>query len=163
MKPSPLRVGRTFCRLEPGNSRRRRGGFVASRIAVLRILLVIACYFSSVRRRRQPKLAVLRTTQGCRRRLRHWRHDGKSIGPRHPAAPPTVEGRGLRVAAVVFRLLFTMRVVADRTCNYSPRLSATKTGGRAHGFEFSFRVAAVGTTRHIPYRIERELAFLRLR
>lgn len=27
----------------------------------------------------------------------------------------------------------------------------------------SFRVAAEGMTRHIPYRIERELAFLRLR
>jgi hypothetical protein len=33
--------------------------------------------------------------------------------------------------SIVFRLLFTMRVVADQACNYSPELSAKMTGGRA--------------------------------
>src|SRR6516162_3968519 len=96
-------------------------------------------------------------------RLSRWRHDGKPIGPRRPAALPTSKAQRMGMAPVVFRLLFTMRVVADRACNYSPRLSAKTPGGRAHGFEFSFRFAAVGMTRHIPYRIERELALLRLR
>src|SRR5262245_17323306 len=39
-----------------------------------------ACYlllFFSVRRRRQPKSAVPGTTQGCRWRLRYWKHKKK--------------------------------------------------------------------------------------
>jgi len=53
-----------------------------------------------------------------------------------------------------------MRVVADQGLQLQSKVEREMTGGSA---QFSYRFAALGMTRHIPYRIERELAFLRLR
>src|SRR6266478_5215400 len=125
MEAGPLPGGANVWSLEPGDWRRRCEDLLVLRIALsrhsdcYRIVIFLLPIGDDSRSRQFP-----RTIQGCRRRLKHWRHDRKSIGPRRPAALPTRKAQGLGGGRHCFRLSFTMRVVADRTCNYSPKLSA---------------------------------------
>ena len=118
--------------LARGHWRRRcgdllaRGSPVSPRFDCYLIVIFLGPVGDDSRSRQSP-----RTTQGCSRRLRHWRNEENRLSPRRSTALPTRstalptrKAQGLVAAAIVFRLLFTIRVVADRTCNYSPKLSA---------------------------------------
>src|SRR5262245_31404038 len=102
-----------------------RGDVLALRIAGF---LHFDCYliviFLGAHRRREPQSAALRTTPDCRRRLTSWRHRESRLGPARTCAAEKKKFHGLGGGRHCFSLWFTMRVVADRACNHSPKLSA---------------------------------------
>src|SRR5262249_15740860 len=106
-----------------------------------RILTVIALLFFSPHWRRQPKLAVPAHDPRLQHEAKALETRQEVDGPRRPAAPPTSKGQVVEMARGVFRLLFTMRVVGDRTRNYSPRLSAKADRGSAAGRRVTSRTA----------------------
>ena len=115
-----------------------------------------------------PKSAVPRTIQGCRRRLRYWRHKKKRLGPHPRLRDRQTRCKGRRGGRHCFRLILTMRVVADQGLQLQPKVEREddrrQRAKKAQAdLSSSSRSTAPGMTRHIPYRTERELAFLRLR
>jgi hypothetical protein len=167
-KTSPLRGGRNFGRsgrqLAPRGPSLRRGS------PSPRILTVISLLFFFSRWRRQPNSAIPARDPRLQKEakaLQTRREVDWTATPSRAADKKSSTGCG---ECGCFPLLFTMRVVADRACNYSPRLSARDAGGGAHqcqhilspSFQFAERQRSA-MTRYIPYRTERALAFLRLR
>jgi hypothetical protein len=76
--------------------------------------------------------------------------------------------KGRRGGRHCFRLFLTMRVVAVLGLQLQPKVEGEdnrrQRATKPHAdLSPSSRSAAPGMTRHIPYRTERELAFLRLR
>src|SRR5262249_45146917 len=76
-------------------------------------------------------------------RLTSWRHDGSRLGPARTCATEKTKVSWLGGGRHCFSLLFTMRAVADRACNHSPKLSAKgdrRRGAPAHAYlNASFR------------------------
>src|ERR1700745_3981192 len=96
------------------------------------ILTVVALLFSSPHWRRQPKPRVPGHNPRLQKETKVLEDTtGSRLGRDAPLRCRQTRRTGWGMAPIVFRLLFTMRVVADRTCNYSPRVSAKMTGGRA--------------------------------
>src|SRR5262249_44325652 len=98
---------------------------LALRIAGFPVFRLLShCYFSWARRRRELQAAALRTTPRLQEEANVLETRRKSIGPsahlRRREEKVSWLGDGRRC----FSLLFTMWVVADRTCNHSPKLSA---------------------------------------
>src|SRR5215813_10018934 len=113
-------VGRASPAMATATGTCLRCGSPVSRIStVISLLFFLGPVGDESRSRR-----TLRTTPDCRRKLTHWRHDGSRVGRGAHLRCREEELQGWGMAALVFRLLFTMRVVADRACNHSPKLSA---------------------------------------
>jgi hypothetical protein len=136
---------------------------IAPGIAVSRVLLVIACYFS------WGPLATT-TEAGSPGHDLRLQNEAKSLETRREAdwvatancaadKQGATDGDGSRC----FPLVIYNAGCSGSRLQLQPKVEREVARRQAHGFEFSFRFAAVGMTRHIPYRIERELAFLRLR
>ena len=140
---------------------------IAPGIAVSRVLLVIACYFS------WGPLATT-TEAGSPGHDLRLQNEAKSLETRREAdwvatancaadKQGATDGDGSRCFPLVIYnagcsgsgLQLQPRV--EREDDRRPRAAAQA------DVSSSFRFAALGMTRHIPYRIERELAFLRLR
>ena len=131
------------------------------------ILTVVASLFSSPHRRRQPKSRVpghdprlqnepkvLKTRQEV-----DWAamlscaadKQGASDGDGSRCFPIVIYNAGCSGSGL------QLQPKVERENGRRPRATAQA------DVSSSFRFAALGMTRHIPYRIERELAFLRLR
>src|SRR5262249_28599512 len=139
-----------------------RGDVLGLRIAGF---LHFDCYliviFLGAHRRREPQSAALRTTPDCRRRLTSCRHRESRLGPARTCAAEKKKFHGLGGGRHCFSLWFTMRVVADRACNHSPKLSAKGDrwrGAPAHAsLNSSFRFADFASAPHdashpVPHR-----------
>jgi len=157
--PARCRVGeRLVARARPCVADRR---FPAFR-------LLSHCYFLGARRRRERQSAALRTTPDCRRRLTSWRHDESGLGPARTCAAEKKKFHGLGDGRHCFRLILTMRVVADQGLQLQPMVEREddrrQRAKKAQAdLSSSSRSTAREMTRHIPYRTARVLAFLRLR
>jgi hypothetical protein len=130
--PARCRDGRTFGRSSlmigdgaAGTSLRSGSRFPA-------ISTVVALLFSSPRWRQQPKSGVPGHDPRLQKEPKVLKTRQEVDWAAMPSCVPTSKARnGWGMAPVVSRLLFTTRVVADQACNYSPKLSAKRPGGRA--------------------------------
>ena len=95
------------------------------------ILTVVALLFSSPHWRRQPKSRVPGHDPRLQKEPKVLKTRQEVDWAATPSCVPTSKAHRMEMAPVVFRLLFTMRVVADQACNCNPKLNGKMTGGRA--------------------------------
>src|SRR4029077_6301381 len=100
-------------------------------IAVSRVLLVIACYFSCGPLATKTEAGSpghdLRLKKEAKSLETRWEVDWAATASCAADKQGAMDGDGSRC----FPLVITMRVVADRACHYTPRVSAKTPGGRA--------------------------------